>query len=109
MLVISSSVCPWIWGPTLEWSKRYLTLGGSGLIGKHWIRLESLAMSKYYILLQKNHKLWMQQIAKDRSKLECLSLAGLCRQVLCLWVRPGANTRVEHLKGISPGEAPALL
>ncbi len=33
-----------------------------------------------------------------RNKLECLSQATLSSQVKCLWVRPGAYSRVEHLK-----------
>ncbi len=33
--------------------------------------------------------------------LECLSLAGISNLVRCLWVRPGENPRVEHLKGAS--------
>jgi hypothetical protein len=32
-------------------------------------------------------------------KLECLSLEGLSSVVSCVWVRPGAKPRVEHLKG----------
>jgi hypothetical protein len=31
-----------------------------------------------------------------RNKLEHLSLASLSYLVQCLWVRPGAYTRVEH-------------
>jgi hypothetical protein len=30
-------------------------------------------------------------------KLTCLSVAGLSSLVKCLWVRPGAYLRVEHL------------
>jgi len=32
-----------------------------------------------------------------------LSLAGLSSLVICLWVRPGAYPRVEHLKDASLG------
>ncbi len=31
-------------------------------------------------------------------KLECLLPAGPISLVICLWVRPGAYPRVEHLK-----------
>jgi hypothetical protein len=41
-------------------------------------------------------------------KLELLSLASLSNLVLHLWVKPGACPRVEHLKGDSIGQAPAL-
>ncbi len=40
-----------------------------------------------------------------RNKLECLSLAIRSSLVLCLWVRPGAYPRVQHLKGASLGSA----
>ncbi len=43
-----------------------------------------------------------------RNKLECLSLASLSILVLCLWVRPGAYLRVEHLKVASLRYALAL-
>jgi hypothetical protein len=43
------------------------------------------------------------------NKLERLSLATFSSLVLYLQVRPGAYTRVEHLKGASLGKAPALL
>jgi hypothetical protein len=36
-----------------------------------------------------------------RDKLDCLLLVSLSRLVYCLWVRPGAYARVEHLKGAS--------
>jgi hypothetical protein len=36
-----------------------------------------------------------------RNKLECLSLSRFSSLVLCLWVRPEAYPRVEHLKGAS--------
>jgi len=44
-------------------------------------------------------------------KLECLSLllGKPASLVKCLQVRPGAYTRVEHLKGASPRWALALL
>ncbi len=35
------------------------------------------------------------------NKLECLPLAIISSLVLCLWVRSGAYTRVERLKGAS--------
>jgi hypothetical protein len=35
--------------------------------------------------------------------LERLSLLNIFRVILCLWVRLGANPRVEHLKGASLG------
>jgi hypothetical protein len=35
--------------------------------------------------------------------------ASLSIPVLCLWVRPGAYPRVEHLKGFLLGQAPDLL
>jgi hypothetical protein len=41
-------------------------------------------------------------------KLAYLSLESLSSLVQCLWVRPGAYTRVEYLKGASLGSAPAL-
>ena len=31
-------------------------------------------------------------------KPEWLSLAGISSLISCLWVRPGANQKVEHLK-----------
>jgi hypothetical protein len=34
-------------------------------------------------------------------KLECLSLEGLHGLVQCLWARPGAYPRTEHLQGAS--------
>ncbi len=37
-----------------------------------------------------------------------LSLARLSSLAYCLWAKPGAYPRVEHLKGSSIGEAPAL-
>ncbi len=43
-----------------------------------------------------------------RFKLECLSLASLS-SLVCLWVRPGAYLRMEHLKGTVLGLVPALL
>jgi hypothetical protein len=43
------------------------------------------------------------------NKLECLLLASLSGLVYCLWARPGAYPRVEHLKGVSLWQAPALL
>jgi hypothetical protein len=36
---------------------------------------------------------------RGTNKLECLLLAGLSSLVLCLWVRPGAFPKGEHLKG----------
>jgi hypothetical protein len=42
-----------------------------------------------------------------RKKLECLSLASFSSLVMCLWVRPGAYPRVEHL-GASLSLASAL-
>ncbi len=45
-----------------------------------------------------------------RNKLGCSSLVGLSSQVYYLWVRLGAHSRVEHLKGASLEQAaPALL
>jgi len=41
-------------------------------------------------------------------KLECLSQAGLSSLVKCLWVRPSAHARVEHLKDASLSWAQAL-
>ncbi len=38
---------------------------------------------------------------RNLSKLECLSLASLPSLVCCLWVRPEAYTRVQHLKWAS--------
>ncbi len=43
------------------------------------------------------------------NKIECLSMASLSILALCLWVRRGAYTRMEHPKGVSHGLAPALL
>jgi len=43
------------------------------------------------------------------NKLQCLSLAVLSRNILYLWVRPGANSRVEHQNGALLELAPALL
>ncbi len=40
--------------------------------------------------------------------MQCLSLAGLLKLVYCLWVWPGAYTRVEHLKGASLGKVLAI-
>jgi hypothetical protein len=37
------------------------------------------------------------------NKIGCLHLASLCKLVYCLWERPGAYPRVEHLKGVSLG------
>jgi hypothetical protein len=37
-----------------------------------------------------------------------LSLASLSSLVYCLWARPGAYPRVEHLKGSSIRQVPAL-
>jgi len=37
--------------------------------------------------------------------LECLSLTGLSNIVLWMLARPGAELRVEHLKGASLGWA----
>ncbi len=42
------------------------------------------------------------------NKLECLSLATISSLVYCLWVRPGAHPRVEHLKCSSLRKALAL-
>jgi hypothetical protein len=36
-------------------------------------------------------------------KLERLSLASLSSLVKCLWVRPGAYPRLEHLEGALQG------
>jgi hypothetical protein len=41
--------------------------------------------------------------------LECLSLTGLSNIVLLMLARPGAELRVEHLKGASLGWAMDLL
>jgi hypothetical protein len=35
------------------------------------------------------------------NKVQCLSLESFFSLVQCLWVRPGAYPRVEHLKGAS--------
>ncbi len=43
------------------------------------------------------------------NEIEFLSLAGLSILIKCVWVRPGAYPRVEHLKGDSIGLTPALL
>ncbi len=42
------------------------------------------------------------------NKLYCFSLASCSSLVYCLWARPGAYPRVEHLKGSSIGKAPVL-
>jgi hypothetical protein len=39
---------------------------------------------------------------------ECLSQTGLSSLVQCLWSRPGAYPRVEHLKVTLLGQTPAL-
>jgi hypothetical protein len=38
-----------------------------------------------------------------------LCLTGFSSLFYCLWVRPGAYPRVEHLKGASLRQVPALL
>jgi hypothetical protein len=46
------------------------------------------------------------QFMNFRTKLECVSLVPLVSffiQLKCLWVRPGAHLRVEHLKDASLG------
>jgi hypothetical protein len=43
------------------------------------------------------------------NKIECFSAASLSFLVKCLWVRPGAYQRVEHLENASLRYAPALL
>jgi hypothetical protein len=42
-------------------------------------------------------------VTNFRNKLECLFLASLSSLTYCLYARPGAYTRVEHLKGVSLG------
>ncbi len=44
-------------------------------------------------------KLFCLQFTDFRNKLECLSLASLSSLFYCLRVRPGAYSRVDHLKG----------
>jgi hypothetical protein len=41
------------------------------------------------------------QLTNGPNMLECLFLARLYGLVLCLWVRPGAYHRLEHLKDAS--------
>ncbi len=41
-------------------------------------------------------------------KLDRLFLVSLSSLVYCLWARPGAYPRVDHLKGVSLGQAAAL-
>jgi hypothetical protein len=36
------------------------------------------------------------------NKLECLSLASVSRLAYCLWARPGAYPRVDHLSRLLP-------
>jgi len=43
-----------------------------------------------------------------RNKIEHLSLASFSSLVKCLWVKPRAYPRVEHLKVASLGQALAL-
>jgi hypothetical protein len=44
-----------------------------------------------------------------RNKLESFLLASISNPIYCLRARPGAYPRMEHLKGVSLGQAPAIL
>jgi hypothetical protein len=48
-------------------------------------------------------KTFIAIVRNFRNKLECLLLASLSSLVNCLWARPGAYLRVEHLKDVSLG------
>ncbi len=53
-------------------------------------------------------KLFCQLFTNSCNKLVCLSVESHYSLVLCLWVRPGAFPRVEHLKEASLGQSQPL-
>ncbi len=53
-------------------------------------------------------KLFCPLFTNSCNKLMCLSVESHYSLVLCLWVRPGAFPRMEHLKDASLGQSQPL-
>ncbi len=69
----------------------------------------------YWLVIRNSNATWGLYYKKFYSRnlrifynSQCLTLASLSSLVQCLWVRPGTYPKVEHLKGASLGQAPAL-